>query len=351
MLQKAIKNPLICFYACLPLLLSACSDTIEVTEVQLPKVVKTMTVSSEDYMTKQFNGKIEASQSIDMSFRITGELIELPVKAGETVTKGQLIAKLDPRPQQTDLKAQEASLKTAKADYNRAQSLITSGAISQSELDSLNAKYISAKAAYEKSQQNLEYTELHAPFAGVVSKRYIDNFSKVSTSSKIVTLQNINPLKVIVDIPESILQSRGSRGDVTFTAKLPALKQEQPLTISEITMMEDGSQQYQIALSMIPPKNVRVWPGMSVKVNGRKLMETKNIILPSHSVLSENEGHYVYVINAHEDGSLMATKRTVTVNGVNKMGINISQGLSHGEQVIVAGSSQLFDGQKVRLSQ
>ncbi len=95
----------------------------EVSQDILPplKLVKTAQVSQQQHQVRYFIGIIEANKAIDMSFRVQGELTELPIKSGKKVEKGQLLAQLDSSQQLINKKSRQASLKQAQAEYERAR--------------------------------------------------------------------------------------------------------------------------------------------------------------------------------------------------------------------------------------
>jgi RND family efflux transporter MFP subunit len=331
----------------LALNLTACKQ--EVSEKTSPpiKLVKT-TVVSEQHQVRYFTGLIEANKTLDMNFRIQGELTQLPIKAGQKIKKGQLLAQLDNSQQLINKKSQQAPLKQSKAEYERAKALMQKNAISQANLEALESQYISAQSAYEQSLKDVEYTSLIAPFPGVISNRYIDNFTKVTSSLMILTLQDIQQYKIKITVPQSIFIHFQTADLVKLTAEIEGFSQPFPLKIDEMSVSQNSSQQLQLTLLMQPPKDRRIFTGTSVKVKAEAVNEPKNIILPSHTVLKSAEEHYVYVVQSQSEGNVLQ-KRKVEVEGLSHRGIIISDGLKSGERVVVAGVSQVRDGQQVRV--
>ncbi|MFA0556602.1 efflux RND transporter periplasmic adaptor subunit [Vibrio sp. 10N.222.55.A1] len=310
------------------------------------KPVKTLVVSHKQYQVRHFTGILEANKIIDMNFRIQGELTDLPIKSGQKVEKGQLLAQLDSSQQLINRKSSKASLKQAKAEYERALSLINKKAISQANLDALESQYISAQAAFERSVKDVEYTSLLAPFSGIVSQRYIDNFSKVTSSTKILTLQDVEQYKITITVPQSQFVKIQTADAVKLSAEIEGFSQSFPLKVDELSVSQQSSQQLHVTLVLQPPSERRLFTGTSVKVKAEAFGVSNGMVLPSHTVLSDGDEHYVFVV--HPTSNVLE-KRIVRVDGVSEQGINIVDGLSEGERVVVAGVSQVHDGQQVRV--
>ncbi|WP_353498892.1 efflux RND transporter periplasmic adaptor subunit [Vibrio sp. CB1-14] len=342
---QTYKNGLTTLIVALSLFGCSKDEVPEATSAPI-KPVKTLVVNQQQQQVRYFTGILEANKTIDMNFRIQGELTDLPIKSGQKVEKGQLLAQLDSSQQLINKKSSEASLKQAKAEYERALSLINKKAISQANLDALESQYISSQAAFEQSVKDVEYTSLLAPFSGVVSHRYIDNFSKVTSSTKILTLQDVEQYKITITVPQSQFVQTQTADAVKLSAEIEGFAQSFPLKVDELSVSQQSSQQLHVTLVMQPPSERRLFTGTSVKVKAEAFGLSNGMVLPSHTVLSDGNGHYVFVV--HPTTHLLE-KRTVRVDGVSEQGINIVEGLSNGERVVIAGVSQVHDGQQVRV--
>jgi len=141
------------------LLLSGCGKPDEAKTVESVRPAKIMTVSSDaGGLSRRFPGIVRASQRVDLSFRVSGPLIELSIIEGQAVKKGDLIARIDPRDFETNLKKIESSINQARA---RLESMLT-GARPE-DLRILEAEVTAAKARWVKARQQYErYRDLYA---------------------------------------------------------------------------------------------------------------------------------------------------------------------------------------------
>jgi RND family efflux transporter MFP subunit len=188
------------------LALVGCAEKEPPPQVQdVSRPVKTMVIAGADVAgMRSFPARIAASARADLSFRIPGTVKELPVKEGDRLLEGDLVARLDTTDYQIVVDDKRATYENAKKNFERGKKLIKSGTISQFDFDKLEAKFKNAQAALNTATQDLVYTELKAPFDGIIATREVDRFEEVRAKQKIVILQNIEMLEVKFDAPESI---------------------------------------------------------------------------------------------------------------------------------------------------
>ncbi len=116
-------------------------------DIPLVRPVKTATVSSQSVILKDFSGMVEAVEYVKLAFRVSGQIIDLPVVEGQRVRKGQLIAAIDPRDISLQYAADKAAYETAAAQVERNKRLLGRQAISLQEYEISVANYQKAKSA------------------------------------------------------------------------------------------------------------------------------------------------------------------------------------------------------------
>ena len=179
----------------------------QVPKAKLPKLVKAAQVGNYKNLSERaFPGKAEASQNVTLSFRVSGQILQKLVKTGDSVKKGQVLAKLDPTDFNNALKVAigqlaqaEALFVNAQLDFNRSINVQKgdAGAISQQYVDKMKASMLSAQASHESAkasvkivEDRLKYTLLKAPFDGEVSDIFVDNFETLLAKQPILRLLN-----------------------------------------------------------------------------------------------------------------------------------------------------------------
>lgn len=171
------------------ILLEGCGQKKETT-VPATRPVKTTIVESRSVIRKDFSGIVEAVEYVKLAFRVSGQIINLPVIEGEKVKKGQLIAAIDPRDIALQYAATKSAYETASAQVERNKRLLSRQAISVQEYEISLSNYQKAKSEYELSTNNMRDTKLTAPFDGSIEKRLVENYQRVNSGEGVVQLVN-----------------------------------------------------------------------------------------------------------------------------------------------------------------
>ena len=337
--------------------IAGCNQAPEKVEEAL-RPVRFLTMSTpESGLTKTLPGVVEAEKKASLSFRVSGKLNELLVHEGSRVEAGQKLAQLDQTDFIIQLNDRKASYEVAKADYDRAAKLMETGAIARADVDALKAKASTALAQLESARKELEYTALKAPFAGRIAKRFVDNFEEISAKQEVVSLQDISSLLIKVEMPASVIaQSKGQleRQPLSYSASFTSIPgQTFPLTVDAFSSQaSDNSQTYTITFIMDMPDQRLIWPGMSAQVTIRQMAsENSPLRVPSNTVMEDNRGRYVYLVEELSDDTGLIKRRTVTTGELTGEGIEVHSGLAVGERLVTAGMNQLTEGMTVLLQQ
>ncbi len=243
----------------------------------------------------------------------------------------------------------------ADANFRTAQEELRVGKIGArpEDIQAKEAEIRSLAATVDAAEDQLSYTYLKAPFAGIIARRYVDNFQEVQPKQPIVSLQDITHVEILVDVPENLMAIAKEGSGAKTVAEFPTLPGKQyPVTIKEIaTDADPATQTYQVVLQMPQPEEIRVLPGMTATVNvslkGDKGAEA-DIVIPAIAVMADPKGQgYVWVVEPKE---MTVQKRDVRVGSVvGTADIRILDGLKGGEKIVVAGVTKLQEGMKVRL--
>ncbi len=341
----------------LPLLFTGCGKEEVKDEAPIVRPVKVAVVGGFRSGEFTFPGRVEADEKLIMSFRVAGRLLELPIKEGQEVSKGQLIARLEPADYQILVDEAAAENIKAQADYRRYQDLYTKDAVPVADLDLYRSRRDVARARLEEAEKNLRYTYLRAPFSGMIGRRYIENFMDVQTQQDIVDLNNISRIELKINVAENIIapiKRRGKSIKLEFFAEFEAAKGKRyELKLKEIASRADpGTQTFEVTLSMPQPEDLNLLPGMTGTVHVK--MELRDdaeiaipITVPAIAVLGAPDGsQFVWVIDPE---SMKVRKVGVEVGEMTgDSDIKIKSGLEGGETVVISGLTQLEEGTPVR---
>ena len=318
-------------------------------ETTLVRPVKTATVRSQSVILKDFSGMVEAVEYVKLAFRVSGQIINLPVVEGQRVRKGQLIAAIDPRDISLQYAADKAAYETAAAQVERNERLLSRQAISLQEYEISAANYQKAK-----STNNMRDTKLLAPFDGSIEKRLVENYQRVNSGEGIVRLVNTQKLRIKFTVPDDYLYLLRAK-DATFKVEFDTYKGtifnaklEEYLDIST-----DGTG-IPVTIIIDDPTFDRavydVKPGFTCNIRLASdiapFIEEKLMNVPLSAVFgdSENKNTYVWIVTDNR-----VSRREVTVySPTGEANILISKGLKPDETVVIAGVYQLVEGQRVK---
>jgi len=347
------------------ILLSACEKTQQIEVAPELRPVRTLMVETVDVSKAlEFTAVVDAVNRADLAFKISGNLTHFLVKQGDKVNTGDVIAKLD----DTDLKIYVAEAQAhydkATADLSRAKNLIKTNYISASEFDQIRTSAQSAKAQLASANNNLDYSTLRASFDGVIAKVYSKNYQEINAKEPIVRLHDLSQIQLIVNIPESImihLQKNAAQGVVSATFN--SIKDYSfPLQFSEVaTLADEHSKTYEVIFTMKALKGYVILPGMTASVKARVALPRHenqiypNFYLPSHTVLKDSEGNYVFVVKEHNPGVGKIVREAVVIGNITAQGIEVfsglDSGLQSGDHVVTAGMSKISAGSLVKFNQ
>jgi len=314
----------------LSLLLAGCAEEPP-PRGEIVRPVKAMKIADyADFSSRSFPGKAKATQEVDLAFDVEGTLVERPVNIGDEVKAGQLVAKLDPRDFLAKVKAAEAELTKNTANFERAKELVKKDFISKTDYDKIEAAKEVSDSDVLVARKALSDSVLRAPFDGVVTNLYVENFQAVRPKAPVARLVDNSRIEFVVNIPEHLIslvpqvQNLRVRFDAFKDIEIPAEVKEIGKEASEATRT------YPINLIMDQPDGVEILPGMAGIATGAQragVDERKSVTVPGTAVFSPEgtEQSFVWVI---DEASKTVARRPVDVDRLSDTGVRIGEGVS-----------------------
>jgi RND family efflux transporter MFP subunit len=294
-------------------------------------------------------GTAQAIDEIDLGFEVTGQMAERPIKMGDRVRQGQMLAQLDLRDFEAAVDRAKAARERAKVRLGRVRQAAKSGAVSQQDVTEAEAHYEEAEAEVGIKTKALEDATLRAPFAGVVAATYVDNFQEVRAREPILRLLDISRIEMWVQVAESSIALIPYVEVVTvrFDA-LPG--KEFPARIYEVgTEADDQTGAFPVSLLIEQADGHSILPGMAGQAGVRlKPGSGPGVgpVVPLSAIFSDaTGGTHAWVI---DDASGAVTQREVKTDRLTNTGILVREGLEPGEKIVVEGGQFLHEGRKVR---
>ena len=328
-------------------------DQAEVVEQSSVQIRPARIITLEDTaqtLQYSFVGQVEALQSIDVSFEVSGPLTQLPIREGQAVPEGALLAALDPTDFELALREAEVQVRLARQDLERKRSVLQQKGIARSVVDDAQAQYDLQVVRLGQARERLADSRLTAPFDAVIARRFVDNFVIISPGTRVVRLHDVSQLLVVANVPESLLATATPDQVMSMYATFDFSDQQQfPLALYENRgEASQVAQTYEVSLVMKNPEAFNILPGMSatVQVNLRDPDNTQRLYLPADALVADAAGGFFVWRYLGDDG--VVERQPVQVGSPELAGIPILDGLAPGMQVVGTGAQFLQPGMRVR---
>jgi multidrug efflux system membrane fusion protein len=311
-------------------------------------------------------GTTKALNTVTVRPQVDGKLVSVNFKEGQDVTRGFVLARIDPTTYQAQYdqavakKAQdEAQLANARIDLDRYQRLAQTNAGSRQQADTqaaavaqLEAQVKLDQAAIENAKAILDYTSIVAPIAGRTGIRQVDegNIVKASDTAGIVTITQIQPISVMFSMPQQDV-NRINKAFAQGPLAVEALDGANKEIIDRGTLQVVDNQVDQTTGTVrlkadFPNATLQQWPGQFVNV--RLLIDTLKdaVVVPTAAIQRGPDRAFVYVVG-DGDTSLMRPVRVAQQDDTQAV---IASGVNAGDRVITTGFARLTDGGKITIS-
>jgi RND family efflux transporter MFP subunit len=350
----------------------ACSSGADIPSVEIRRDVKPVKVARARAATtadgRSYPGTVRSPETARIGFRVTGTIERYPIEVGQSVEAGEVIAQMDEdqyriavREAEARVAGAETTLAVAERNLARVRRLYESNAATIEQLDAATRERDGARAQLRAAEEGLEsarlrlgYTELRAPVDSWVVELLAEEGETVRAGTPVVVLGSRRNFEVRVEVPETAVVDLdvGHEAEVRF----PRLEAEAEARVKEVGKAPaSNTVLYPVVLRIpAPPPRLRVGMVATVRFAGTPASEDEPVLVPVDAVVGARSGRaHVFVVrtssSAGGDGGvgLVARRREVGLGRVTPVGVAITRGLDEGDEVIVAGTTQLADGDRV----
>lgn len=344
------------------LLITSCSsedkkEKIDVTPAIKVIVEKVAVNSNSSFLS--VSGKIQASKSVDLSTRMMGHVKKVYVNVGDNVKKGQLLVSIN----NTDLQAKKAQVtagitkaktafKNAEKNYNRFKNLFASESVTQKEMDDMTANYEIAKAGLEAANQmkneinaQFTYSNITAPFSGVITSKNIENGNMASPGITLLSLEVPNDFEVITMVPETEISQIKKETKVSVLVNSIGKTVKGKVTEVSISAKNTGGQ-YLVKIDLDKTKTP-ILSGMfsTVQFPVERKEKSLLVLIPTDAIVRNGQLSGIYTVSQ----SNTALLRWLRLGRTYGDKVEVLSGLNSDESYIVSAEGKLFNGAKITI--
>jgi RND family efflux transporter MFP subunit len=315
-------------------------------------------------------GTVRPAQTAQIAAQLMGNIVRINVREGDRVSKGQLLAVIDDSQTRSSLDRATAGQDAAKqqvaaadADYSLAEStlkryqdLFEKKSVSPHEFDEVKARYEAAKArrdmvrasnagaeaAIAQARSNQSFTQLRAPFSGVVTAKLAETGSLASPGTPILVLEDATGFRLETNIDESGLASVHLGGSVPVFLDALGTTQVAGKVVQILPAADPASRTFLVKVEL--PRNPAIRSGLF----GRARFPSGNrdtLAVPQTALVQRGSMQAVYVLGTDQIASL----RYVTLGRPDNKTVEVLSGLDNGERIVVSPGARELNGKKLEV--
>ena len=305
------------------------------------------------------SGKIQASNSADLSTRMMGYINKVHVNVGDKVRKGQILVSIN----NADLQAKRAQINAgiteatvafnnAQKDYNRFKNLFADNSASQKEMDDMTANFEMAKARVESANQmkneinaQFAYSNITAPFNGIVTSKNLEAGNMANPGAPLISVETQGDFEVMAMVPESEISEikKGTTVDVLVKSIKRTIKGK----VAEVsTSAKNTGGQYLVKIDL-DKTDANILSGMftTVQFPVERKEKSELVLIPTEAIVTNGQLSGVYTVS-QSNTALLRWLRLGRTFGTQ---VEVLSGLNSDEAYIVSAEGKLYNGVNITI--
>ncbi|HSO87134.1 MAG TPA: efflux RND transporter periplasmic adaptor subunit [Draconibacterium sp.] len=325
----------------------------ETTELAIPvsvENVKKQSISQFINTTGTAKAIYEATLNSEVSGQYhlqTNPATGKPFKLGDKVKEGQVIIRFED-PEYINglaIDSKKLNLEISENEYEKQKSLYEKGGVTLRELRNSEVSRTNAQYDFESAQIRLAKMNIIAPFSGVIVELpYYTKGTRVTSGQPMVSLMSYDKMYIDINLPEKSI-SEVQLGQEVLITNYTIAEDTLVGTVSELSPMISSETRTFGGKLLINNPDLKLRPGMFVKADIITARKDSVIVIPKNIILSGNRGKYVFVVERNS----AADDRVITTGIENKDFVEVIEGLSENDRLIIKGFETLRDNSKVKI--
>lgn len=290
--------------------------------------------------------QVLADRQVTLYAKVSGYLQSIAVDKGDDVKAGAVLARIEMPELMAARARQQAELKAAEAEFGRIQesSRTAPDLVMPQMVDQARARFEIARASLDQSETMLRYATITAPFAGVITQRFVDAGALTQAGTSIATLMDFSKVRLQVAVPE-LEASRVAVGQpvAVVTENLPGMQFEGK--VARFTYALDTASRTMLAEVSLDNPKLALRPGMLVTAKLGIERRDSTTIMPTEALVMEKTNAFAYVMDGEK-----AVKRPLKIGFNDGKNVEVLDGVSAEDAIILIGKLSLSNGQTVRVA-
>ncbi|MVT08719.1 efflux RND transporter periplasmic adaptor subunit [Chitinophaga tropicalis] len=286
------------------------------------------------------SGTVEGKTTVKLGFMVPGKVEFISSKEGEPVSKGQLLARLEPTNYSLAKQLADVQLNSVTDEYKRLELMHKKGSVSESDFSKISSSLQQAGLQQKLETKNLADTRLYSPLTGVLLSKQTEVGEVIAAGTPLFIVADIQKIIVSAYIPEGELHqvNIGQPAEISISA----LKKTFNGTVTEVGAVADATSRAFMIKIEVENTGLQIRPGMIAEARMKGTGSSQGITVPAECVIRDLDNQsYVYVVDKEQH---KAFKRKVSLGRMMDNKIQVMNGLAAGETIITSGQSKLSDG-------
>lgn len=289
-------------------------------------------------------GLLLPDEEVSLSFETSGKITSINFEEGTHVKEGQLLAKVNDAQLQAQLRKLEVQLKLAEDRVYRQNALLEKEAVSKEAYEQVQTDLAMLKAEIDQVKANIAYTELRAPFDGIIGLRQVSEGAYATPSTIVASLTKISPLKIEFAVPERYAGIMKNGANLNFKVD-GHLKPFSAKVYASESYVDPTTHTFAMR-ALYPNTDGKLMPGRFANIDLKTQEFDNTITIPSQAIVPEMGIDKVYLYKSGK-----AQPVTITKGIRNESRVQVLEGLSLGDTIIISGTLQLRTGLSVTLDE